>query len=775
MNNQPLPTKQPEVYKLWIRNAWYIPVDSTGKCVGPCAEGALGFIVQLLSDQQEDYSLALKMPRLMGETHRENAYISDLMEKELRSVKDIMLTPGMREGLLPTESLLEAGGPIRGTIKTDNGPALAREWDGSIVLVYFERGLNPRFCLVKRDASGTGLERFPPDTRDFPLTNAKLFDTLLNHSQKGQYPWSLTIFIEFGEEQASDRQPPKSVVTRIFSEETALEVNPTGKTWYTSLPSVAYWWAPGTLQEAISLNKRGDSWDITQHLSLAARLCKGLYSLHSRGKLHADLRPANIAYLGDPALTDNYYLSDYGSFAESGARGAERNPQGGTVLGPIVGTERASSFYAPERRAGREREAADTAVVIKQSGGDTVYVVLGWRSDMIDPAISDVILDVNELLEKFDKVEERPSIDDTLVAGDRIQIREYIFDVVRAAEVDGKQVLRCKESIWKIYHGRIVVKNTDPFSAVHWFPIPRTIELLQWSAATDLYGLGALTLYSAYRNATPRLSDNSGKIEQDFRRMLGYLESKPYFQSVWPDLEQMRRYLENTLASGDNLSPEQFASQRREGDGNKVNQSLQKEAIDVVSRITQTVPGTRRLAEVFDFNPAYFIFFIHFVLCCLHRRNHLDEIPDERKAQKESVVDGEKPFCADRCDPPTADGGAKLALERLNKILSLITDRRLAALKTTPVNIPEFDPRPDPTIRIAYSYLLENVERTVGKGRETVSNSKIRLDRPKKVQALIDEVYVVRAKNVKLIFDEVDRVLERSKSANPGGPEDEQG
>jgi serine/threonine protein kinase len=756
MSDQPPLIKKPEVYKLWIRNAWYIPVDSSGRCVGPCAEGALGFIVQLLSDRKKDYSLALKIPRLMGETHRENAYISDLMEKELRSVEDIMLTDGMREGLLPTESLLESGGPVRGQIKTDNGPPDARSWDGSIVLVCFEKGVNPRFCLVKKDKSGTGLERFPPDTRDFPLTNPKLFEVLLDCSFKDNYPWSLTVFIELGEEQIGEQTPTKPV-TRIFNEEQALKVNPTGKTWYTSLPSVAYWWAPGTLQEAISLYKRGESWDITQHLSLAETLCKGLHSLHSRGKLHADLRPANIAYLGDPSRPGNYYLSDYGSFAESGARASERNPQGGTVLGPIVGTERASSFYAPERRAGREREAADTAVVIKWSGGNTLYVVLGWRSDLIDGKTPNVSLDEKDLLERFEKIEEKPSIDDVLVAGDRIQIREYIFDVLKAAEVDGKQVLRCKEGIWKIYHGRIVVKNTDPFNAVHWFPIPRTIELLQWSAATDLYGLGAMVLYSVYRNASPRLTDDSGKIEQDFRRMLSYLESKPYFQSVWPDLEQMRKYLESMLSSGDKLSPEQFANHRRADDGNSVNQTLQKETIDVVSRITQTVPGTRRLAEVFDFNPAHFIFFIHFILCCLHRRNHLDGILDEKGIQRD--VADESPFCEDRREIPYAKGGAKRALDRLNKIISFITDRRLLALKTTPVNIPEFDPRPDPTIRIAYSYLLENVGRTVNAGRSLVHRPITKIIRTKKVQA---------------IFDEIDQVSERSKSANPGGQEDEQ-
>jgi hypothetical protein len=366
------------------------------------------------------------------------------------------------------------------------------------------------------------------------------------------------------------------------------------------------------------------------------------------------------------------------------------------------------------------------------------------------------------------------------VEGDRIQIREYIFDVVKAAEIKSKQVLRCQEVIWKIYHGRIVVKNTDHFEAIHWFPIPRTIELLQWSAATDLYGLGAIALYSVYRNGSPKLTDDSGKIEQDFRRMLGYLESKPYFQSIWPELEDIRKQIEKLMALDSELSPAQFAAYRRPEASKTVNKTLQQETIDVVSRITQTVPGTRRLAEVFEFNPGHFVFFIHFVLCCLHRGNHLDEIPNEREPPKEIEVPkeveapkndanegekpvcvDEKPFCVDRCEQPGVGGGAELALARLDTIIGFINDPRLRALKTTSSNIPKFDPRPDPAIRIAYSYLLENVEKTVNKERDMISKSFFKR--------------FIRRKKVLTILNKITQILERSKSTSPMKEEDEQG
>jgi hypothetical protein len=63
-----------EYYNLWINDEAFIRVDREGRCLNYCAEGSLGLIVQLLSDKS-DKSWALKIPRLVGETHRENAYI----------------------------------------------------------------------------------------------------------------------------------------------------------------------------------------------------------------------------------------------------------------------------------------------------------------------------------------------------------------------------------------------------------------------------------------------------------------------------------------------------------------------------------------------------------------------------------------------------------------------------------------------------------------------------------------------------------------------------
>src|SRR5438552_14000655 len=62
-----------ESIKLWINNDWYIPVDQDGYCIGESAEGALGYIIKLSRSGKANFFTALKIPRLLGDTHRENA------------------------------------------------------------------------------------------------------------------------------------------------------------------------------------------------------------------------------------------------------------------------------------------------------------------------------------------------------------------------------------------------------------------------------------------------------------------------------------------------------------------------------------------------------------------------------------------------------------------------------------------------------------------------------------------------------------------------------
>lgn len=66
-----------------------------------------------------------------------------------------------------------------------------------------------------------------------------------------------------------------------------------------------------------------------------------------------------------------------------------------------------------------------------------------------------------------------------------------------------------------------------------WISIPRIIELRQWSVATDLYGIGALFLYTLFHGKDAKNMDRKKTAESDFYRMLKELESVPYFQNMW--------------------------------------------------------------------------------------------------------------------------------------------------------------------------------------------------------------------------------------------------
>ncbi len=290
-----------------------------------------------------------------------------------------------------------------------------------------------------------------------------------------------------------------------------------------------------------------------------------------------------------------------------------------------MGTERVSPFYAPERRAGREREAADVAVISDSGGGENLNIVLGWRSRLLDRETSIAPVDLTADLEKFDDTSANYSADvaqgarraqaqkeaervhstaNLLTEGDRIQIRDYIFDVVKAEDINDKQILECKRRCRKIFHGRIVVSHDETFSPQTYFPITRTVELLQWSAATDLYSLGALSLYSVYRDDSVsrdenrQLKESNLLIEESFREMLRYLENEEYFNSIWPELEWFRRELEKKLAAYAGKSPEEFSNAQFERQDSTRpaddRQTLKGEAVALVRRLTQTVPGTRR-------------------------------------------------------------------------------------------------------------------------------------------------------------------------------------
>lgn len=695
--------------KLWISSEWFIPIDNKGMCIGTCFEGALGFVIQLKSERGS--AVALKLPRLMGETYRENAYINELMEKELWAVKEVF--EGEPIKVNPEKLLAFFGaGELRGLINTAGGNENAKKWHNSLVFVHYKKGQNPQFCLVKYDEKTEKVEIFPPESK-CPIKSDKEYKMLIENRKSDQgKDWAETILVAC--EKSDDIEKNELEIFSINKLK-----NQDKEIWYTSIPSIKYGWAPGTLQQTISCKQRGE-WKIKEHLDLAERLCQGLDALHSKEMLHADLRPANVVYRGDETSPDNYFLADYGSFARKTPYAAGNSTNlGQTIIGPAIGGERTSPFYAPERCLGREREEADIAIVYPDVG-DSLYIILGWRSELINPQSNKPDQEkIKSLIEQNLDQENREDDSKTLLdKGDRIQVREFIFEVEEIERnVENKQILKCNTRVWKIYQNRIVVRYDDTFEDMEWFPIPRTIELLQWSVATDIYSLGAVILYSVFYDSTHiaerNRKENSSQIEEEFRQMLNYLSSPPYFNSIWSEIEELRIQLERHLEN-DNLSPTQFANTLYINPGTSTDEpeidpihpieeenntieyttqkkkdqkTLQEKVIEISSLITQTVPGARWLISTLNYDLGRFIFFIHFIFCCLHRRSEL---------QKETDMMNEFPFCANRLESPNENGAAYKAKQRLKFIKEkIIIKGALNSLIFKSKDIPEFEPRPD--------------------------------------------------------------------------------
>lgn len=390
--------------------------------------------------------------------------------------------------------------------------------------------------------------------------------------------------------------------------------------------------------------------DSMEHLQLAYNICTGLEELHNRGYVHADVRPANILYT-DPDVNNlkKYLLADYGSLAFSPQNGGKGEDSGETVLGPVFEGERSSVFYAPERYKGQEREIANRAVILKSPEGYVTHVVLGWQKKLNKQSAETAVnksrtIDSNNLemtIKDGISVVDDQQVDSEarLQAGDRVRIQDYIFQLTGTEQqIDGLFILPCDGAVSKMSQGRIAVRQDDHTDVPEDLPADRTIEMQQWSAATDIYSLGILILYSIYRNSytdpeekyrrkqdniLPREMDELGKenysqeqnekeLEDSFRRMVIYLSNPQFFELIWRDIDALRLELEEQLGKeGINfdIAKRPYPSSKYSGDiqadeagsGNgeeSEKDDLRERARNVTNIFTQLVPGARRYVPV---------------------------------------------------------------------------------------------------------------------------------------------------------------------------------
>lgn len=475
-------------------------VDSHGFANGTVYEGALGFVLMVQSPAGLH---ALKLPRLMADTDRENHYIASVMEQEATNAAKIRPSdPDSQEaaqipGIPGALATLINAHALKHIDHGEGGTELA-------VIVNFGKDTPPRFCLVT----------YRPDQQTITFEPAGvglaewLTPSLWREARDLFRGGALT-----GAGACVTIRPGKASILA-----TATSVSgPDG--WFLGVPSPVYEWKTATLEQAVRLGGR-QCWQWTDHLNFCSRIAGGLETLYAAGYVHGDLRPANIMYIGSPANWQNYALIDYSSF--SALRQAVQNPvaahEHATVVGAPIAEARQSAFYPVERRAGREREDGDTVIIRRRNGHWLIHV--GFRSHMLEKGKSGKEVeagfsDVEAKLKRTGATAPEPQNGQSQwLAGDRLRVRDFVFSVDAWTE-NGSGTTYGGSSAWLVYNNRVLVPLTaDEFGAYgnssttsqsgsskeskddRVLSVSRTSPLWQWSMATDMYALGVLLLYS---------------------------------------------------------------------------------------------------------------------------------------------------------------------------------------------------------------------------------------------------------------------------------------
>jgi hypothetical protein len=353
-------------------------------------------------------------------------------------------------------------------------------------------------------------------------------------------------------------------------------------------------------------------------------------------------------------------------------------------------------------------------------------------------------------------------------------------------------VYRCHNRFAQVLHERIsVYQNNTSLPDCTVIGLPNFVELRQWSAATDLYGVGTLILYTVCMSGRHDTSsadlairerstgDAMGTAETMLSEMLEMLEGVPSFLALWSDLEDFRWSLEladyaglsgSELAHAELRHRHSGASQERSASADDVlapsddpseHRTIGGFARRTINNLLRSVPNIRCVLQVFQsgdrglspsngpvqqYNAAHFLLFVHFVMSCLHRRSHLRHLGEG---------DPRYPFCRDRCDQTKAQGPASEALARLEELRRRLLQPRYDAIIVHDRQLVDFDPRDVMQIRIEHAQLV----REAAARRRELADCQHHLD---EALARLGE----REKSCSESQDEIERKIDELREAN---------
>lgn len=700
--------KKDSAIKLYLNKDWYLSVDCNGFYKGVYYESDGTYILQLRNIHNKQLR-AIKIPKLNSDSAFENLYYNQKVEAE----KQIVLTTGiMSPGLAFYDTNLLN---IFRNIVFFPG----NEQDKQVIGIQFEKKMPPRFCGFKIVEKGL-LQTYPLTIKGLNYFTSTLLTEIIELGKSGKSKWNRTIVFQNRNKNhiAFDCNSKGEFIPYFIDKVINIDNNET--CWYFGVPSVSSQWYSGTLEDFIKSNKDMD-WYLEEYFSLLNNILLGLSSLHNTGFIHGDLRPANIMYTEDPKNPRDYHLVNYGNnrvlnhpfFLNRINR--EKN----IIINRSIDRERNSPFYTPERRLTIENDDVNIGIFIKGED-NTLFIYLGWWEECIE---NDIVK--SELIESIKNCKIEDHIDyitdnlakymqDELQRGDRIQIGDLIFNVIGVGVLHGTVVYKCELEHWKIYKFPIVLRDEDTFfinGSVRFFPVSKYIRIKQFSVSTDLYSIGALFLYLIYYGKNKNQENYKEFLDPEFHQLLIELESVQFFQTTWIDLATLCLNFNKIKLSQDGV--EDIKKKMIDLNIDKINLNfsiknrksinLIKHSKDIARLIVNTIEGTKRLYENLDHNYVHFIYCIHFILCCLHKRIEIPEnileyflnksdiysfLFDEEPAEtKKEIYDKYKelfnvlPFTSNRTTPPRHDvlSPTKLCLQFLNNFMKYVNAKTFDA------------------------------------------------------------------------------------------------
>src|SRR6266851_4127629 len=516
-------TKQGEpdddIYNVFLTADTAIQVKSDGEIVGPNAEGTLGIVLHGLNPETKTEK-AVRIPRLLQSDRLLNFHVAEIGYYESSQAESCQSYPGV----------LAANEFIRLEHLTSFTKIPGHPEYGQCFIGFYLSPASPyKVCLVSEahvwpKSFDDYLNSPKSQMQSTENVSGKLFTELSNKVQGKGQTFSRLLFLPEKSKNSNNEVGDNSLLESLSREDlNRLIARREIGGWWFNIPVAIYPWMTANLERLLTGYIDEDdstgnpatslrSWKLESWFELIELLTQGLKAIHGGGAIHGDPRPANIM----TQIHSNAANIEPGRFQwidiglGYGAKFMLDDPKLGEsgVTPPPLGGGRSTVFYAPERSESSEFEDADVVELVpinteseatddlsEENESEKVEGVpplevsklkFSWKKQTHLNPIPLQLRDENNIpIRELGKLYKR----------DRVQVREFMFEV-NDVDNDGVVISR----IYELFLDRLLIEKTDLgreglHARLNKAAISRYRIFKQWGQATDIYGLGIITLY----------------------------------------------------------------------------------------------------------------------------------------------------------------------------------------------------------------------------------------------------------------------------------------